>query len=177
LAIIEGTDVHGDLWLWEDGDEKWAKALHDTYHTENANPYTIQMPQRDMLDACRALEARTRKSRPPARNVLIHLSPEARVAIIAWLILAGPSRQITLKNGYHRMLKLTTLLGEWAAMFPKRIPRFSTDDCPRCDGSSIFIWTEILLQLYSAEDLMGTSWPCVCRRLQRCDRFLRLAHM
>ncbi|KAJ7113558.1 hypothetical protein C8R44DRAFT_881851 [Mycena epipterygia] len=38
LAIMEGTDSHGDLWLWEDGDEKWAKALCDTHYGDSAHP-------------------------------------------------------------------------------------------------------------------------------------------
>jgi hypothetical protein len=166
LAMIEGTDVHGDLWLWEDGDEERAKALHDTYHEESGHP--IPCPTEDLVDAFRALEARTRKSRPPAQNVLAHLSPQVRVAIISWFIVAGPLRQSKLKSGHPRMLKFAAVLGEWATMFHKRIPRLPAHACTRCSISSILpIWVKLMLQIHSVEDLMAIPWPCGCNCLNR----------
>ncbi|KAJ7113483.1 hypothetical protein C8R44DRAFT_930110 [Mycena epipterygia] len=162
LAIIEGTDPHGDLWLWEDGDEERAKTLHDTYHEESANP--IPCPTEDLLDAFRALEARTRKSRPPAQNVFAHLSPEARVSIISWFMVAGPLRQRESKWRYYRVLDFTALLREWATMFYRRSPCL----CNHCQipPTALRIWAEIMLQVHSVEDLMSTPWPSVCSCLK-----------
>ncbi|KAJ7113462.1 hypothetical protein C8R44DRAFT_710619 [Mycena epipterygia] len=158
LAIIEGTDPHGDLWLWEDGDEEQAKAVHDTYH----NP--IPCPREDLVDVFRALESRTRKSRPPAQNVLAHLSPQTRVGIISWLIVAGPLRQSKLKSGDYQMLDFTTLLKEWATMFCRRSLR-----CNRCQISltAVRIWAGFMKQVHSVEDLLSIPWSFGCNCLKR----------
>ncbi|KAJ7113490.1 hypothetical protein C8R44DRAFT_741085 [Mycena epipterygia] len=129
LAIIEGTDPHGDLWLWEDGDEEWAKALHG----ESAYPFPY--PTEDLVDAFRVLEVRTRKSRPPAQRVLAHLSPKARVAIISWLIVAGPLRQSKLKSGHYQPLNFTMLLQAWVTMFYGH----SSYPCNHCQ-ISLTVW-------------------------------------
>ncbi|KAJ7113534.1 hypothetical protein C8R44DRAFT_984739 [Mycena epipterygia] len=159
LAIIGGTDPHGDLWLWEDGDEEQAKALRDKNYG-----YQITIPKEDLVDAFRALEARIRKSWPPAQNVLAHLSPQTRVGIISWLIVAGPLRQSRLKSGDYRMLNFTILLKEWATMFCSR----SLYPCNRCQISltTVRIWAEIMLQVHSVEDLVSIQWSRGCNCLK-----------
>ncbi|KAJ7113411.1 hypothetical protein C8R44DRAFT_855916 [Mycena epipterygia] len=159
LAIIEGTDPHGDLWLWEDGDEKWAEGLCATYHGHSTRP--IPCPTQDQADAFRALEARIRNSRPPAQNVLAHLSPQARVAVISWFIVAGPLRQSKLKSGESRVLDFATLLEAWGEIF-RGIDRGIRSD--HCIGSShiLAIWAEVMPQIYSIEDLMSIPWPYSC---------------
>ncbi|KAJ7113417.1 hypothetical protein C8R44DRAFT_984704 [Mycena epipterygia] len=161
LVMIEGTGPYGDLWLWEDGDEEQAKALHEK------SAYPFPCPTEDLVDAFRVLEARTRNSRPPTQNVLAHLSPQARVAIISWFIVAGPLRQSQLRSGPHRMLKFTTLLREWVTIFHKYAAQFPADACTRCRGisSMLPIWAEPMLQIHSVEDLVSIPWPlfgCKC---------------
>ncbi|KAJ7113562.1 hypothetical protein C8R44DRAFT_232806 [Mycena epipterygia] len=157
LAIIEGTGPHGDLWLWEDGDEEQAKALHK-------ESYPFPCPTEDLVDAFRALEARTRTSRPPAQNVLAHLSPQARVAIISWFIVAGPLRQIKLKSGHSRMLNFATLFREWATLIYWR----DTQTCYGCriPATALRIWAEIMLQVHSVEDLLSIPWSFGCNCLK-----------
>ncbi|KAJ7113541.1 hypothetical protein C8R44DRAFT_855957 [Mycena epipterygia] len=166
LAIIEGTDPHGDLWLWEDGDEEWAKAFHDAYYRDGA--YRIPCPTEDLVDALRALETRTRKSRPAAQRVLAHLSPQARVAVISWFIVAGPLRQSRLKSENYGMLSFATLLGIWGEMFRGINRGIRSDHCTGCWVSRILsIWAEVMLQIHSIEDLTSIPWPFGCNCLER----------
>ncbi|KAJ7113532.1 hypothetical protein C8R44DRAFT_984737, partial [Mycena epipterygia] len=159
-------DTRGNECTWrpmdvENGDEKWAEAL-----SRRHKAYPLLCPTSDLVDAFRRLEVCTRKPRPSAQKVLVHLSPLARVAIISWFIVAGPLRQSKFRSGHHRIRNLATLLGEWGTLFHSGSR--ANDDCPLCRVSSVLrTWAETVLHVYSVEDLMAIPWPCRCNCLQR----------
>ncbi|KAJ7088699.1 hypothetical protein C8R44DRAFT_443990 [Mycena epipterygia] len=154
--VIEDAE---DLWLWEDGDEEYIRALRSHLGGQ------FRLPEEDWCSACAALDVRITTPRTPAREALTHLSVLNRVRMVGWLIVAGPMRQHQLQDEDHRFQNLAMLIAVWGRVFHSHSS--DSEVCTRCGVSHILpIWVETMLEVYSLDDLRSIPWPYGCQCLE-----------
>ncbi|KAJ6531272.1 hypothetical protein B0H19DRAFT_474537 [Mycena capillaripes] len=151
-AVVHGADANGDLWLWEDEDEKCIKEFAEDL------TYVPEMPMEYWDDACRALEARQLRTTELA-SPLSHLTPKTRLRFIAWLIVAGPVRmnQILQEGDFRLGISIT----RWDRAISDS-PHNANSDAETCKCRVLRIWFETMLEVYLLEDLQSTPWYHTC---------------
>ncbi|KAJ7882128.1 hypothetical protein B0H13DRAFT_2344845 [Mycena leptocephala] len=106
VTAVSRTDMNGDLWFWENGDEEYIKAFTEDHLLKAA----LEIPMVDWTNACRALDARQPESRLTA-SPLSHLTPQTRLLFIAWLIVAERGR-----------MHLQNIIACWGSPSPTPLP-------------------------------------------------------
>ncbi|KAJ7489301.1 hypothetical protein FB451DRAFT_686485 [Mycena latifolia] len=169
LAMMRRTGADEDLWLWEEEDEEYLeKALQPFGDLKALAPFRVDdVPVEDLCVAFEALERG--KPRSPTK-VFTRRSPQIRVRVIAWFIVAGPSRQEIMRDGGSP--SLTTLITDWGSLFynffqPAALA-VSNTRCAFCRVSHLLpIWVDTMLQFCFLDDLKSIPWWPACTCLAR----------
>ncbi|KAJ6617376.1 hypothetical protein B0H10DRAFT_2033903 [Mycena sp. CBHHK59/15] len=146
LAIVDGTNAAGDLWLWQEEDEESIRSFASSRFP------AVALYNADWGKACQ------RRPQP----LLAHLSSSTRMYLVCWFIIAGPMRQDHLRRGYPQ--SLSALIGVWAQSI-RASWGFSpgNDYCETCGISQwLDIWIAVMLEVYSFDDLRSLLWPPIC---------------
>jgi hypothetical protein len=169
LAIICGSDGNGDLWLWEEEDEEGIREfaignepLSVSQIGEEGNN-AFQITEEDWNNAFQALEARFSRTTVAASPVA-HLPSQARLRFIAWLLVAGPLRKQTAIRAAD-IPGVAMLIYNWAQVIDLPLTGGTCDVC-RVSGV-LPVWIEIMLEVYSPDDLRLLSWDQECNCLHR----------
>ncbi|KAJ7472387.1 hypothetical protein B0H11DRAFT_1352968 [Mycena galericulata] len=156
-AMVEGTDVNGDLWLWAEGDsdEAYIKSRFEKIYP------TLGFDAIDWANACRALGVRhARTASPAARSSsLAHLTAETRLRIIGWFIITA-----VIDKGED----IESLITKWASVTHIVTSNRTGEGCQFCGISHLLpIWVDTMLEVYLLEDLWSFSGRNYCQCLQR----------
>ncbi|KAF8174671.1 hypothetical protein K438DRAFT_114731 [Mycena galopus ATCC 62051] len=155
-SCVSGTDPNEDLWLWEDEDEEYIQAFTNGWNL------SLGMSEVQWADGRRALEARQlQHSHPRTPSPVSHLTPQTRLRFIAWLIVANVHLK---ERGFTWMnIGLDDLIEPWYFSLGLLT---RTPECHHCRRrvSSINVWLETMLQVYSINDLQSIPWDqeCTC---------------
>ncbi|KAF7343343.1 Protein kinase domain-containing protein [Mycena venus] len=156
LAIVCGAEANGGLWFWEDGDEDCLKQFTEDLSLDSSQP-GLEMPLECWDDACRTIETHQTRSQPMT-SPLVHLAPENRFRIIAWLMIAGPLRKSGRLQGGFSSIDL--LIHDWAKSL---ILLGNAKTCDVCGVSGVLpVWIEVMLEVYMLEELQLISWDREC---------------
>ncbi|PFH48107.1 hypothetical protein AMATHDRAFT_6095 [Amanita thiersii Skay4041] len=160
LNVIAGTITHSpDPWLWEDGDD-------DFLATRKRQAWWNVPSNTHWRLAKMALHSRFEKSNKQSKIVrLRNETPESRIAIIAWIIVAGYLPNLRVEYDFERV----SLLAIWNKICSPMIPSGQSpignghDDLDTMLSGFTERWLNIVCKVHAPEEIL-----LFCRLLMDC---------
>jgi hypothetical protein len=153
---VARADPDEDIWFWEAEDEEYIKAFIE----DHPGNHFHEMSEVEWNTACLALRSRARDRQRQRSSSLSHLTPEARIRFMTWLVVAA----VYPKEYQFRRVSLSVRLQCWRLSISKSQ---LIDSCGICRVSDhLDLWIETMLYIYSVDDLQLIPWDRECRCFQ-----------
>jgi hypothetical protein len=118
------------------------------------------------MDGCQAFDQRSVQI--PPEPLFAQLTPEVRVRLFGWFIIAGPLRSGNFH--YTDFFRLNALIEAWATSTTMVKLDFipSIHHCKICGVSQwLDPWITTMLEVYSVDHLASIPWRCMCMCLEK----------